>query len=906
VGSSGSTKSAAVRSYRAALALAVVAFGGYFAATALGDLVPLEHFGADFTTTPTTSTVTRVESSSPAERAGLIAGDEIVAVEGRPVHNALDWASVFARVETARPLPMTVRRNGRIEQLSAVFERRPGRPWETREELFIVLARVAQLVTLLFAIAIGIRATGRPAVFGFWLLATISIYSVGLPPRMAVVWRALPIPLELLFFFPSISKVLIGFILFAFVCTLLNVRLGVRRAVLVGAPFVAFALWDAIFLLALLHVPEWIPRLTGFLPAIILVNLAYVLAALVMLGVHYRTLTDPSERRRLRWILAGSVLGCAAGAPIVAGLWLGVSNDPTLIYHSPIGLQLVYMAFLVMPASFWWAIARGELFDLRFVVRRGLQYVFARRGLLVIMPIVVASLVAEAALHDNEPLRQILRTHAWLYYGAAAALLVFRRRRAAWLDLLDRRLFRERYDAVQLLRDVVAKIRISRDVKTAAEWAATQIDAALHPEWVVACRCQSAGNPVEVLASHGIAADQFERPDRAAGGLVVPATVNAGGVTFMLGAKRSGEPYSQEDKNLVYAVAESIGDLAATRSTDAAADVTRSDNEPAWDTRVWNLADAVARGSCVDWTKESIEIVADERRQVLWELQALERLMQVHGAPADAESIGSDASDGIRRWGTFQLREQIGAGRFGSVYRAWDPNLERDVAIKLLDVDGVDRAAYLREARHLARVRHANVVHVYGAAEFDEIPGFWMELVEGQTFAQVFQEHGPLGVEELSVVGDGMCRALTAIHRAGLLHQDVKAQNVMREPDGRLVLMDLGAGSGIGHGGRPHSGTPRYMAPELFDGGVASVQSDIYSLGVLLFLLAAGEFPMTGRTYDEIAMQHRERRGRALGVLRPGLPSGFRDAIDRVLSPDPMERFASAEEFSASMLSEVS
>jgi serine/threonine protein kinase len=118
--------------------------------------------------------------------------------------------------------------------------------------------------------------------------------------------------------------------------------------------------------------------------------------------------------------------------------------------------------------------------------------------------------------------------------------------------------------------------------------------------------------------------------------------------------------------------------------------------------------------------------------------------------------------------------------------------------------------------------------------------------------------------------------------------------------------MDLGAGSGIGHGGRPQSGTPRYMAPELFDGGVASVQSDIYSLGVLLFLLATGEFPTTGRTYDEIAVQHRERRGRALGVLRPGLPSGFLDAIDRVLSPDPMERFASAEEFSASMLSEVS
>jgi len=356
----------------------------------------------------------------------------------------------------------------------------------------------------------------------------------------------------------------------------------------------------------------------------------------------------------------------------------------------------------------------------------------------------------------------------------------------------------------------------------------------------------------------------------------------------------------------VQAVAESLGHLAAITSLDAGDDEGGARGESAWDRHVWSLADAVVRQSEVDWTKESSEIIADERRQVLFELQALERLMQVHGASFNPTAEGPDGADGLKRWGDFQLREPIGAGRFGTVYRGWDANLERDVAIKLLDVAGVDRAAYLREARHLARVRHANVVHVYGAAEFDEIPGFWMELVEGKTLAQVFQERGPFGIEELVGVGGMLCSALAAVHRAGLVHQDVKAQNVMREPDGRLVLMDLGAGSGIGHDGRPQSGTPRYMAPELFEGGVASVQSDIYSLGVLLFLLATGEFPIMARTYDEIAAQHRGRRGRALRALRPDFPSGFLDASDRVLSADPLTRFASAAEFSASILSEVS
>ena len=936
---SGFRAGTAARLYRIGFALAVISFSGYYALTAFGDLVPVEHFGASFTTTPETPIVTAVDAGGPAGRAGLRAGDHIVTVDGRPVRNALDWASAFTRINVGQPIPVVVGRDGLHQELGVVFQRRPKNPWEDRELLFIILARFAQLVTLLFAIAIGARANGWRAVLGFWLLATISIYSVGLPPRMAVWWRAFPLPIQPLLFIPSISKVVIGFIVFTFFCTLLKVRLGLRRLLLFGAPFVLFATWDVVFLVALLYVPALIPRLTGFLPPIIIVNFGYLLAAMLMLGRHYRTLTDPSDRRRLRWIVAGSVLGCAAGAPTVAGLWLGVSDDPTLIYHSPISLQLVYMAFLVMPVSFWWAIARGELFDLRFVVRRGLQYVFARRGLLVITPLAVGVLVLEAALHDREPFRSILATHAWVYAGTAVLLVVFRKFRASWLEALDRRLFRERYDAVQLLREVVAQIRSAGDVRTAAARAATQIDAALHPEWLAIYGCQPDEGALTVVAGDGrtpqwprrtklmdelraqprpldvtlrsgawllqqLPVDEIVFLNRAAVRLVVPALLDANGaeVIFALGGKRSGEPYSREDQNLVHAVADSLGHLAFSLAQASGEGEGRP--EGAWDKRVWTLADAVARGSHVDWTKESTEVIADEGRQVLLELQALERLMRVHGAPSEApDSAGSNL---VRRWGDFELREQIGAGRFGSVYRGWDRQLERDVAIKLLDVAGIDRAAYLREARLLARVRHPNVVHVYGAGELDDIPGFWMELVEGTTLARVLQERGPMSVEELSIVGGVVCRALSAVHRAGLVHQDVKAQNVMREPDGRLVLMDLGAGSAIGHDGRPQSGTPRYMAPELFDGGVTSARSDIYSLGVLLFLLATGEFPATGRTYDEIAEHHRERRGRSLRAFRPDFPPGFLDAIDRVLSPDPLQRFASADEFSTSILLEVS
>ena len=152
---------------------------------------------------------------------------------------------------------------------------------------------------------------------------------------------------------------------------------------------------------------------------------------------------------------------------------------------------------------------------------------------------------------------------------------------------------------------------------------------------------------------------------------------------------------------------------------------------------------------------------------------------------------------------------------------------------------------------------------------------------------------GPLGAEEASLIGVDLCRALAAVHGRGLVHRDIKAQNVMREEGGRTVLMDFGAGTELTAGLRRSldmAGTPLYLAPELFDGRPATRASDIYSLGVLLYRMVTREFPVAGADRTEIERAHREGRVRRLRDARPDLPSGFIQTVERALSPNPAER----------------
>ena len=154
--------------------------------------------------------------------------------------------------------------------------------------------------------------------------------------------------------------------------------------------------------------------------------------------------------------------------------------------------------------------------------------------------------------------------------------------------------------------------------------------------------------------------------------------------------------------------------------------------------------------------------------------------------PAPAETAQ------LETWGHLRICERIGRGAFGEVYRAWDTRLDREVALKLMPVAlaaGAEAASsIIHEGRLLARVRHPNVVTIYGADEIDGYVGLWMELVPGRTLEDLLRDGQTFEPGEVAHIGLESARALAAVHAAGLLHRDIKAQNVLRQEDGRIVL----------------------------------------------------------------------------------------------------------------------
>ena len=267
--------------------------------------------------------------------------------------------------------------------------------------------------------------------------------------------------------------------------------------------------------------------------------------------------------------------------------------------------------------------------------------------------------------------------------------------------------------------------------------------------------------------------------------------------------------------------------------------------------------------------------------------------------PEDGSHLGSLAN--------FNIVRIVGRGGMGIVLHGIDTCLQRDVAIKVLDPelskDELAVTRFCREARAAASIMHENVVAVH-QVEHDEakdIPFLVMELISGESLEKKLEREGRLPLNEIVRIGMQTAAGLAAAHEKGLIHRDIKPGNILLEKSGvRVKLSDFGLARAAEDVRLTRSGlvagTPLYMSPEQASGEELDARSDLFSLGVVLYELAAGEPPFAGKTPLAVLKRLTEEHPRPLREVNPDLPEWFVQIVEKLLAKKPSERFQTARE----------
>ena len=622
--------------------------------------------------------------------------------------------------------------------------------------------------------------------------------------------------------------------------------------------------------------------------------------------VNYRRLEDINQRRRVRVLIAGVALGLSAATATIVieslGHWTKLTG--TLQDAATFGL-------LTFPLSFAYAILRHRLFDIRVMIRQGLRYAFARGLLLSLVPVLGAILGLDLVLHSGQTLAQIMVARGWIYAALAGLAWAAHSKREAWLQALDRRFFREQYDAQRILKEVVEGVRIAGSFEKVAPQVVAKIEAGLHPEFAalllrdpgqvsygslaaapagqappplpadsrVMALVRALGQPVEVSES-GWLKERLPHEEtnflrRARIDLLVPVAMapERTEALLALGPKRSEEPYTREDQDLLVAIAASLA-LLLEKPAAIPQQVGRVSE---------SFEECPQCGACYDT-----------------------------GAGHCAQEGASLVRICLLRTlvGRYRLEKRRGRGGMGAVYEALDTALERRVAVKVIrdDLVGSAEAAerFRKEAHAAASFTHPNVVtvHDFGVA-LDSRAFLVMELLEGATLRDALKQNSRLASSRVLDIMRGVSAAIEAAHRRQLIHRDLKPENIFlaqTEAGEVAKVLDFGIAKFLPMVGQADTdtatgglvGTILYMSPEQLRGGKADAAWDLWALAVVAYEALTGAPPFAGAALGE---------WRDVGHFRPvseSLPdnsSRLQEFFERALAVDSARRPNSARIF---------
>jgi eukaryotic-like serine/threonine-protein kinase len=862
--------------------------------------------------------VRAVEPNTPFAEAGFRAGDIVLSVDGLPMRDAYDWNAGQMNIQVGRPQEWLILRDG--EQLSLHLTN-PRATWQNRLANSYLIHVVLIFVCFVLGILIGYRRPGDPAaLIGSWFILTAA-QAFGLPPGSAALWRQLPLAIQILLWIPEISRFAMEGIFVSFLVVF------PRRLFRTRWP------WLVIWIPVLLTLP-W--RISGFyattyhpghpadvprwlLHAINIRTMFYLVAGVVLLVFNYRRLTGLNEKRRVRVLTIGTVVSLLVAIVLV---WFFTFAGRELSRPYTLFVALFFPLILACPLAFTYAILRHRIFDIQVIIRQGLQYALARGAVLALVPALGAILLLDLAVNSRQPLADILAARGWIYAGLGGLVLLAYWQRKPWLETLDRRFFRERYDTQRVLREVVGEIREARGFERVAPWVVARIESAIHPEFVslmvreagqheyrplasapsdrivpplaadskLVGLARVLGKPLEVLLadsawlSQRLPREEVDFARQARIDLLVPIASSSGHkeAVLALGIKRSEEPYTREDQELLEAIADSLS-LLLEQPVAAG-------EHPSW-----VLEECPECGICYDsglgrCAMEGAGLVSMHMPRTLV--------------------------------GRYHLERRLGRGGMGTVYEATDRSLERRVAVKLIREDwvGSDEAAqrFQREARTAAVFAHPNVVtvHDYGV-ETGRRAFLVMELLKGVTLRDELKLRTRLNPSRTVGIMRGVCAAVEAAHRRQLIHRDLKPENIFlsrsehAETGGETVkVLDFGIAKFLSSsddaavtrtGFDTHPGilvgTVAYMSPEQLTGESPAVSWDLWALGVVVYETLTGALPFKPVPVEDWKSTVLSGRFTPLTEHLKDPPSPWQTFFAGCFAVDRAKRPRSAEEF---------
>jgi serine/threonine protein kinase/tetratricopeptide (TPR) repeat protein len=263
--------------------------------------------------------------------------------------------------------------------------------------------------------------------------------------------------------------------------------------------------------------------------------------------------------------------------------------------------------------------------------------------------------------------------------------------------------------------------------------------------------------------------------------------------------------------------------------------------------------------------------------------------------------------------GKYKILAELGRGGMGVVYKALDPDINREVAIKTISESLLDQAGeggnlmeqFLNEARAAGRLSHPNIVAIHEAGRQEGQAYIVMQFIEGQSLRRMIEAGRTFTLEEVIRIITGVCSALDYAHRTGIVHRDIKPDNVLLDEEGRPYVADFGIAR-IESAARTQqtaqtTATPSYMSPEQVKGGRIDRRSDIFSLGVILYELLAGKRPFTGENIGAIMNKIVASEPEPVDKVRRGLPAGLAAVVKKAMAKNPEDRYASCAEVAGAL-----